>query len=199
MVPPHPRSPVLSLLLAAVLSLSAAHAQDTPIDDARMERALRWGNVGLTIGAAGPPIAFGGLLLFAGGLVAEAPLPALGGVAAMGVGGAGILVGPPILAASAVRSAHLTGTPVALGATAWSLWGVSLLSGSVAQTVQEEGGSAQAASITSLTLGVGGYIGSLVTGKLQLNASVDAWRQSTRTSLRFIPTPDGRLVVTGRF
>ena len=199
MVLPHPRGPMLSLLLAAVLSLSAARAQDTPIDDARMERALQWGNVGLTIGVAGPPIAFGGLLLFAGGLVADAPLPVLGGAAAMGVGGTGILIGPPILAASAVRSARLTGTPVALGATAWTLWGVSLLSGSVAQTVQEEGGSTQAASITSLTLGVGGYVGSLVTGKLQLRASTDTWRQSAGRSLQFVPTPDGRLLLAGQF
>lgn len=185
---------MVSAMMAAVLGLGTAQAVEDPY---LFERAQRRGKVGLYMGALGPPVALVGVAAMFGGYSVAAASDfdvgvgvGLGGFVLAGVGSAGVLVGPPLLAASSVRGATLSGADKTLGYATWGLWGAALLSGSVGEVFPG----------ASTAVGIGGllcYGGSLVTGGLQLRANEVAAGTSS-VSLQLVPTANG-LSLAGQF
>jgi hypothetical protein len=196
------RHAMLLLTLCCALS-GRAHAQD--VDLVALDRTASAGRVGLVGGIAGPPMAFGGLLLMSAGAIASSEELVLGGFSVLGSGAAGILVGPPLQAGSAMRGARLSGADRQLGAWAWGLWGMSMASGSLGTVAIESGASAEVTTtITSLVF-TGGYVGSLVTGAAQhrrnrevAGASLSLSPPSPRLEVALLPSRQG-LTLAGRF
>jgi hypothetical protein len=182
-----------------------------------VDSAHRAANVGYVMGIAGPPTAAVGIVTFALGFNAAwdgsdaGGVAALGGFTLVGVGAAGILVGPPLQAGGAVagaRRAAAEGAAVTpeLGYWAWGLWGGSLLSGTVANAVASEVKAEASAPIQTggLVVGLGCYVGSLVTGRMQTRqtdaamATVRAPDGRPRLQLSLVPQRDG-IRLAGRF
>lgn len=186
---------MLSAALAVMVSLGEAQAVD---DLAQFERVQRRGQVSLVVGALAPPaLVIGGAGVLLGLFNGEAgnngdasAALALGGFTLMGAGAGGMLIAPPIMAASSVRGARLSGTDATLGYAAWGLWGATMLSGSFS--------TAQNSGIVS-GLSIASYAGSLVVGGLQLSKNRRAADlDSGGLSMQLVPASNG-LALTGTF
>lgn len=201
----------------AVATLAAATTLAPPAHAKTVESAHRAANVGYVMGVAGPPTAAVGLVTFGAGFAAAwngsdaGGVAALGGFTLMGIGAAGILVGPPLQAGGAVagaRRAAAQGAAVTpqLGHWAWGLWGGSLLSGAAANAVANEvqGKAVAPIQTAGLVVGLGCYVGSLVTGRMQTRqtdaamAMARAPSTGPRLQLSLIPQRDG-LRLAGTF
>lgn len=209
--------------LTRTLAATALLAGATPLlaTDARagtVESAHKAADVGFIMGVAGPPTAAVGLVTFAVGFGqswdsggSRGGAAALGGFALMGVGSAGILVGPPLLAGGATAGAKRAAaegaaiTPT-LGHWSWGLWAGSLTSGLLAQSISDTVKPKYRGAIgnTGIAVGLGCYVGALVTGRMQQKkteaarglASTTGARR--RVSLSLVPQRDG-FMLAGRF
>jgi len=203
------RAAVTTTVLAT-LALAAAATTTTQAHAGSVDSAQRAANVGYVMGVAGPPTVLVGAATFAIGLGSAwngseaGGGVALAGFTLVGVGGAGVLVGPPLQAGAAVagaRRAAAEGAAVTpdLGYWAWGLWGGSLLSSSIANGIadQFEGDAVGVIQTGGAFAGLGCYVGSLVTGRMQTrqteaaHATALATNARPRLQLRLVPQRNG--------